>query len=60
MHIELAMNNSMNATIEMTLTELLYRTSLYLILYPANTQSEFPAVTEFLEYIDQSVRLAQD
>jgi hypothetical protein len=50
----------MNATIEMTPTELLYGTSLRLIPHPANTQSEFPAVTEFLEHIDQSVRLAQD
>jgi hypothetical protein len=48
----------MNATIEMTPTELLYEISLYLIPHPANTQSEFPAVTEFLEHIDQSVRLA--
>jgi hypothetical protein len=50
----------MNATIEMTPTELLYETLLYLIPHPANTQSEFSAVTEFLERIDQSVRLAQD
>jgi hypothetical protein len=48
----------MNAIIEMTSTELLYEISLYLILYLANTQSEFPAVTEFLEHIDQSIRLA--
>jgi hypothetical protein len=50
----------MNATIEITPTKLLYGTSLCLIPHPANTQSEFPAVTEFLERIDQSVRLAQD
>jgi hypothetical protein len=50
----------MNATIKMTPTKLLYEISLYLIPHPANTQSEFPAITEFLERIDQSVRLAQD
>jgi hypothetical protein len=42
----------MNAIIEITLTKLLYRISLYLILYLANTQSKFPAITEFLEYIN--------
>ena len=54
------MNNSVNATISMTPTELLYRTSLRLIPHLANAQSEFPAITEFLECIDESVRLAQD
>jgi hypothetical protein len=48
----------MNATIEITSTELLYEISLYLIPHPANMQSEFPAVTELLEHIDQSIRLA--
>ena len=42
----------------MTPTELLYRTSLRLIPHPANAQSEFPAVTEFLERIDEAVKLA--
>jgi hypothetical protein len=52
------MNNSVNAIIEITPTELLYRTSLRLIPHPANAQSEFPAITEFLERIDESVTLA--
>ena len=54
------MNNSVNATTGMTPTELLYGTSLHLVPHPANTHSEFPAVTEFLERIDESVALAQD
>jgi hypothetical protein len=54
-HIELAMNNSVNATTEMTPTELLYGTSLHLVPHLVNTYSEFPAVTEFLERIDEAV-----
>jgi hypothetical protein len=54
------MNNSLNAITRITPTELLYGTLLRLILHPANTQFEFSAVTEFLEHIDESVRLAQD
>jgi hypothetical protein len=52
MHIELAINNSMNIIIEITSTKLLYRILLYLILYSANTQSKFSTITEFLEYIN--------
>jgi hypothetical protein len=59
-HVELAMNNSVNATTGMTPTELLYGTPVRLVPHPANTLSEFPAVTEFLERIDESVALAQD
>ena len=59
-HVELAMNNSVNATTGMTPTELLYGTSLRLVPHPANTHSEFPAVTEFLERIDEAVTHAQD
>jgi hypothetical protein len=44
----------------MTPTELLYGTSLRLIPHPANTHSDFPAVVEFLERIDEAVMHAQD
>jgi hypothetical protein len=54
------MNNSVNATTGMTPTELLYGTSVRLVPHPANTHSEFPAVTEFLERIDEAVVLTQD
>jgi hypothetical protein len=47
----------MNTTTGMTPTELLYDTALHLISYPANTQSDFPVVVEFLERIDESVAL---
>jgi hypothetical protein len=57
-YVELAMNNSMNTTTGMTPTELLYGIALRLIPYPANTQSDFPAVVEFLERIDEAVALA--
>jgi len=59
-HVELAMNNSVNATTGMTPTELLYGTPVRLVPHPANRHSEFPAVTEFLERINESVALAQD
>jgi uncharacterized protein YuzE len=59
-HVELAMNNSVNATTGMTPTELLYGTPIRLVPHPVNTLSEFPAVTEFLERIDEAVALAQD
>ena len=54
------MNNSVNATTGMTPTELLYGTALRLIPHPANAHSKFPVVTEFLERIDESVKLVQD
>jgi hypothetical protein len=56
-YIELAMNNSMNMTTGMIPTELLYGITLHLIPHPANTQSDFPAVIEFLERIDEAVTL---
>jgi hypothetical protein len=59
-YIELAMNNSINTTTGMTPTELLYGIALHLIPHPANTQSDFPAIAEFLERIDESVTLARD
>ena len=59
-HIEMAMNNSVTAMTEMTPTELLYGTPVRLVPYPTNTLSEFPAVTEFIERIDEAVALAQD
>jgi hypothetical protein len=47
----------MNTTTGMTPTELLYGIALHLISYPANIQSDFPTVVEFLERIDEAVAL---
>jgi len=54
------MNNSINATTGKSPTELLYGTHLRLFAHPINTSSTVPAVTDFLEKIDESVQLAKD
>jgi hypothetical protein len=60
-HVELAMNNSVNATTGFTPTELLYGSSVRLVPHPTNTSpSDFPAVDEFLERIDENTALARD
>jgi len=60
MHIETAMNNSINATTGKSPTELLYGTHVRLIPHPADTCSTIPAVTDFLEKIDESIQLTKD
>ena len=59
-HVEIAMNNSINATTGRSRMELLYGTHARLILHPADTFSTVPAVTDFLEKINESVQLAKD
>jgi len=59
-HVEMAMNNSVNATTGISPTELLYGTHLRLVPHPADTTSTVPAVTDFLEKINESVQLAKD
>ena len=59
-HVETAMNNSINATTGMTPTELLYGTPVRLFPRPINTNSNTPAVTEFLERIQESIEIAKD
>jgi len=59
-HVEMAMNNSVNATTEISPTELLYGTHLRLVPHPADTTSTVPTVTDFLEKINESVQLAKD
>ena len=59
-HVEMAMNNSINATMGKSPMELLYGTHLRLFPHPANASSAIPAVTHFLEKINESVQLAKD
>jgi hypothetical protein len=59
-HVETAMNNSINATTKMTPTELLYGTPLRLFPHPTDASSKLPSVTEFIERINESVAIAQD
>ena len=59
-HVEMAMNNSVNATTGISPTELLNGTHLRLVPHPADTTSTVPAVTDFLEKINESVQLAKD
>jgi len=54
-HVEAAMNNSINATTGKSPTELLYGIHVRLIHHPADTSSTVPTVTDFLEKIDESV-----
>ena len=54
------MNNSTNATMTKTLTELLYGVPIWLLPAPIDSRSEVPAVTEFLDKINDSLVLAKD
>ena len=58
-HVELAMNNSTNATTGKTPTELLYGTTIR--QFPSLTkESDIPAVNEFIERIEQFTATARD
>jgi len=61
-HVETAMNNSVNATTKMTPTQLLFGTSIR--LFPSFRSSEIdtpvPAVSDFIERINESVDIAKD
>jgi hypothetical protein len=59
-HVESAMNNSINATTGMTPTELLYGTPVRLFPHPTDSTSDLPSVTEFVERINQSIAIAKD
>jgi len=61
-HVETAMNNSLNATTKMTPTQLLFGTSIR--LFPSfratAIDTPVPAVAEFIERINESVAIAKD
>jgi len=59
-HVESTMNNSVNATTTKTPTELLYGTSLRLIPASIDPTSEIPAITAFLDRIQDSIATAKD
>ena len=54
-YIEATMNNSVNATIDTLLMEVLYGTYLWLIPHPGDISSIISAVTNFLDKIDESI-----
>jgi hypothetical protein len=54
------MNNSVNATTLKTPTELLYGAPIRLFPAPIDSSSEVPAVTEFLDRIQESLTIAKD
>ena len=59
-YVESAMNNSVNATTTKTPTELLYGISLRLIPASIDPTSEVPAITAFLDRIQDSIATAKD
>ena len=59
-HVEAAMNNSVNAMTGKSPMELLYGTHLRLVPHPVDPSSTVPATTDFLDMINESVRIAQD
>ena len=61
-HVETAMNNSVNATTKMTPTQLLFGTSIRLFpsFGPRTIDTRVPAVSEFIERINESVAIAKD
>jgi len=59
-HVEATMNNSVNATTLKTPTELLYGAPIRLFPAPIDSSSEVPAVTEFLDRIQESLTIAKD
>ena len=54
------MNNSMNATMTKTLTELLYSVLIQLLPVLIDSRSKVPAVTEFLDKIQDSLTITKD
>jgi RNase H-like domain found in reverse transcriptase/Reverse transcriptase (RNA-dependent DNA polymerase)/Integrase zinc binding domain/Chromo (CHRromatin Organisation MOdifier) domain/Retrotransposon gag protein/Integrase core domain len=59
-HVELAMNNSVNATHQHSPTEMLYGTSVRLFPTIENIDTTVPGVAEFIERINESQAIAQD
>src|SRR5205814_10559152 len=60
-HVETAMNNSINATTKMTPTQLLFGTSIRLFpSFRPKVDTHVPAVAEFIERINESVAIAND
>src|ERR1700687_2450344 len=59
-HVELAMNNSVNATHQQSPTEMLYGTSLRLFPAIENIDTTVPRVAEFIERINESQVIAKD
>ena len=62
-HVEAAMNNSVNATTGKTPTELVYGTSLRLFPSPrdlAKPDIDLPAVTDYIQNIQDNIEFARD
>ena len=59
-YVEVAMNNSVNATTGKSPMELLYGTYVRLVPHPVDTSSMVPATTDFFDRINESIRITQD
>ena len=59
-HIEMAINNSVNATTTKTPTELLFGVPIRLLPAPIDSRSKVPTLTEFLNKIQDSLTIAKD
>ena len=62
-HVEAAMNNSVNATTGKTPTELVYGDSLHLFPSPkdlAKPKVDVPAVSEYIQRIQDNISFARD
>ena len=62
-HVEAAMNNSVNATMGKTPTEMVYGTTLRLFPPPhdlAKSNHDVPAVTDYIQMIQDNIAIARD
>jgi hypothetical protein len=59
-HVEASFNNSVNATTAKTPTEMLYGTTLRLFPTPIPEPSRVPAVEDYIENIQESIKIAKD
>ena len=60
MHVEIVMNNSVNATTGKALNELLYGTTIRLFPTIQAKSTSVPAVTNYIEQIQESIAIAKD
>ena len=60
MHVEIVMNNSVNATTGMAPNELLYGTTVWLFPTIQAKSTSVPAVADYIERIQESIAIARD
>src|SRR4051812_23883811 len=62
-HVEAAMNNSVNATTGKSPTEMVFGASLHLFLSPcdlAKPVQDVPAVSDYIQWIQDNIAIARD